>query len=79
MHRTANYWFPAKRVGWGWTFPNCWQGWAVLVAYAASIVLIRHFLPPVRDRVLYWGAICLATAVLLTVCWFKGERTGPRG
>jgi hypothetical protein len=20
-------WFPAKRYGWGWGLPCCWQGW----------------------------------------------------
>ena len=24
------YWFPAKRKGWGWGPPTVWQGWAVL-------------------------------------------------
>jgi len=23
-------WFPAKRYGWGWGFPICWQVWVVL-------------------------------------------------
>ena len=79
MNRQANYWFPAKRIGWGWTLPNCWQGWAVLGAYVASIVLIRNVLPPTRDRVMYWVAVCLSTAALLTICWLKGERPGTRG
>jgi hypothetical protein len=33
-----SYWFPAKRYGWGWGVPLCWQGWAVLAAYLAVIV-----------------------------------------
>jgi hypothetical protein len=79
MQRQTNYWFPAKRVGWGWSLPNCWQGWAVLGAYAACIVLILQFLPLATDPVAHWVAIGLATAVLVTVCWLKGERPGTRG
>jgi hypothetical protein len=28
-----NFWFPAKKYGWGWGFPCCWQGWAVLAVF----------------------------------------------
>lgn len=31
------YWFPAKRYGWGWGLPSRWQGWAVLVIYAVLL------------------------------------------
>jgi hypothetical protein len=33
-----NYWFPAKRYGWGWGFPGTWQGWVVIIGYVALIV-----------------------------------------
>ena len=28
-----NYWFPARRYGWGWGLPATWQGWLVLAGY----------------------------------------------
>ncbi len=38
------YWFPAKRFGWGWGFPTCWQGWAVFAAYFVVFLLGVVFL-----------------------------------
>jgi len=26
MQTERDYWFPAKRYGWGWGIPNRWQG-----------------------------------------------------
>jgi hypothetical protein len=38
------YWLPAKRFGWGWRFPTCWQGWLVFAAYFGLFVLGVTFL-----------------------------------
>lgn len=73
MNTQKKYWFPAKRYGWGWSFPTCWQGWGVFFAYAASVALIFYFLPPARDIDLFLVSIAISTAVLLAVCWLKGE------
>ncbi|SHL71893.1 hypothetical protein SAMN05428972_0871 [Rhodanobacter sp. OK091] len=78
MDIEKKYWFPAKRYGWGWSFPARWQGWAVFVAYAASLVLLRHFLPPARDHALFFAGIAVSTAILLAVCWLKGEPPSSR-
>ena len=32
------YWFPAKRYGWGWGLPSRWQGWVVLAIYAVLLL-----------------------------------------
>ena len=32
----ATIWFPAKRYGWGWSFPVTWQGWLVVLAYLCT-------------------------------------------
>ena len=29
------YWFPAKKYGWGWGLPSTWQGWVVYCVYFA--------------------------------------------
>jgi hypothetical protein len=78
MSAQKKYWFPAKRYGWGWSFPTCWQGWVVFFAYAASVALIIYFLPPARDLVLFLVSIAVSTGVLLVVCWLKGEPPGWR-
>lgn len=65
-------WFPAKRYGWGWGPPTCWQGWAVLLlwvamVFASTLLLGRH---PV------WQVVCLCGLILLLmlVCFWKGEK-----
>lgn len=79
MDTPRRYGSPAKRHGWGWGLPTCWQGWAVFAAYAASLALIRRWLPPATDHALFLTAIVIATGLLLTVCWLKGEPPGSRG
>ena len=68
------YWFPAKRYGWGWGFPSAWQGWVVLLAYAALIVSGWWLLPPQLHPVLFMCFTAAITALLIAVCWVKGER-----
>lgn len=69
----ARYWFPAKRYGWGWGVPSCWQGWVVLIGYLvlsfAGLLLLR---PPtqVLPYALYQAAL---TSAFITICWKKGE------
>lgn len=73
-------WFRAKTYGWGWT-PATWQGWAVMGMWAAAFVAwlvyrLNDRTPTVGwhfDVVTFAGGVGLA-AVLLVVCWTKGER-----
>lgn len=65
-------WFPAKRYGWGWGPPVCWQGWMVLAVYIVSVVLCAVFL--LHDRVLHAACIIGSTAILVVLCWIKGEK-----
>lgn len=73
MDIEKKYWFPAKQYGWGWSFPTCWQGWAVFIAYGASFILLRHFFPLAKDHIMFLAGIGVSTAALLVVCWLKGE------
>ena len=69
----SRYWFPAKRYGWGWGFPQVWQGWAVLVLFIAGIVAGACLLLVERSLVpflLYTGVL---VAILLVICYIKGE------
>lgn len=45
----SNYWFPAKRYGWGWGFPTVWQGQATLVGFILMLVA-GSFVFPRRTR-----------------------------
>jgi len=42
------YWFPAKRYGYGWGLPATWQGWVVLRAFFALLLVGAFVLPPSR-------------------------------
>ena len=76
METQRKYWFPAKKYGWGWSFPTCWQGWAVFAAYAASIMLLNHFLPLASEHGVRLAGIGAFTIALLVMCWLKGEPPG---
>lgn len=67
------YWFPAKRYGWGWGVPSCWQGWAVLVLYFALLGLAALAWRPDRDPVRFVAATAILSLVLVAVCLRKGE------
>lgn len=69
-----NYWFPAKRYGWGWGLPTAWQGWVVYVLYAVSIALLIWRVPPKSHPVPFIGLLVAASLLLTLVCWIKGER-----
>jgi hypothetical protein len=74
MDSQKQYWFPAKRYGWGWGVPVRWQGWVCLALYAACVGLAIHFLRPVTHPVLLAFTLALLTTGLIAVCWLKGER-----
>jgi hypothetical protein len=76
MDTQKKYWFPAKKFGWGWSFPTCWQGWAVFIAYAASLLLLHHFLSLASEQPAYLAGVGVFTIALLAICWFKGEPPG---
>jgi hypothetical protein len=73
-----NYWFKAKRYGWGW-YPSTWQGWLVMVLYAGVLVLkFRHI-----DALSHSGSdtligfflpFVITTTILIIVCYLTGER-----
>ena len=72
------YWFKRKLYGWGWT-PVRWQGWAVIALYLIS--LWYFFLR--ADAVAHSGSdtlygftvpVIIATAVLIGICYAKGEK-----
>lgn len=75
-------WFPAKRYGWGWGPPVKWQGWVVVAAYVAAIVMIVLRFPPHQDLVAFLVLTFATTMAMIGVCWWKGEtprwRSGDR-
>ena len=66
------FWFPAKRYGWGWGLPNCWQGWTVTGVWVA--VLIAGRLEIAHGTGAYILFTIVMAAILIVVCYLKGEK-----
>jgi hypothetical protein len=67
------YWFPAKRYGFGWSLPQTWQGWVVLLAYLAVAALGLITFPPNQEPVVLVCFEVFIAVALVIVCWIKGE------
>lgn len=69
------YWFPAKKRGWGWGAPCCWQGWLVLCMYILAIVWGSLGIDDAGNGwVTFWFTMAVSTAFLVALCWLKGEK-----
>ena len=72
---TANdekLWFSAKKYGWGWGFPNCWQGWVVLATYLGLLCAGAFILS--KETGLFSGYTIVLSIVLIIICYLKGEK-----
>jgi len=73
MSARPRYWFPVKRYGWGWGLPTAWQGWAVLVGFAGLLLAGSLVVLPAQGVEIFLAYSVLLCALLLAVCWLKGE------
>ena len=73
MGEPIRYWFRSKTHGWGWGPPATWQGWLVLLAYAAAMLAVAIRVPPDTRPMAFLVWVAALAAALLVVCWFKGE------
>ena len=72
------YWFKAKLYGWGWV-PVRWEGWVTLIAFIA--ILFFNFFrldanshsasDTIRPFIIQTAVL---VALLLYICWRKGEK-----
>ena len=71
--KDTSHWFKAKRHGWGWGLPTCWQGWLVYAGYGLLLAVGLPLLLQGPGRA--WAAVYVAvlSAALLGICWRKGE------
>ncbi len=72
------YWFPAKTYGWGWGPPATWEGWLVLAVYIIAVIAVAVGFPPNRAPAAFFAGLVVLTALLLAICWLKGEPPGWR-
>ena len=73
MSAEEKYWFPAKRYGWGWGAPTRWQGWAVVALFLGLLAAGAFIFPPQFERASYIAYDLVLFALLIGVCWLKGE------
>jgi hypothetical protein len=73
MTEKKKIWFPAKAHGWGWGPPVCWQGWVVLLVFTVLIVTAPMLVAMRTNLVGYFSYIFSLVAILIFICWKKGE------
>ena len=73
MQPERQYWFPAKRYGWGWGLPATWQGWLVLVIFFSLVIAGALAVLPGYGHVIFSAYVALLLGLLLVVCWLTGE------
>lgn len=67
------FWFPAKRYGWGWGLPTEWRGWAVLIVFAVLLAVGALVFLPRFGPAVFVVYSALLTSLLVVVCLVKGE------
>ena len=67
------YWFRAKRYGWGWGLPMTWQGWAVMIAFIGLVIAGAFLFPPRKLLAPYLLYVAVLAIALIAICWLKGE------
>jgi hypothetical protein len=71
-------WFPAKKYGWGWGPPCCWQGWIFLLAWLTALYGGAYVFRPDKHLALFLVHVGVCATVLIVVCVLKGEKPGWR-
>ena len=71
-YKNKKIWFPAKRYGWGWGLPCAWQGWAVVATWLLLLISGAVTLMPMHP-VAFAVALGVLLALLITICFWKGE------
>lgn len=68
-------WFPAKRYGVGWGLPVAWQGWVVFIVYFILLFTGGYFLATSpATAVFFIMYVMVLSALLILICWKKGEK-----
>jgi hypothetical protein len=66
MTKEKDYWFKAKRYGWGWGLPRTWQGWVSFgVFIAVWLWALTLLVPPVEDTEISPGRAALFVLIMV--------------
>lgn len=71
-------WFRRKKYGWGW-FPSSWQGWLTILTYVVLVAWNFSRLDSESHSgsdtlINFIPQTLVLTAILIAVCFKKGER-----
>ena len=67
-------WFRAKRYGWGWGFPVHWKGWVFFIGWMVGLFYGAVALASRGEMARLWIFNLAMIALLIGVCWTKGDR-----
>lgn len=73
MDKEPDYWFPAKRYGWGWGPPSKWQGWLAMFVFIGLILTGVYRFPPNENMPAFLAVVIFGALGFIAVCWWKGE------
>ena len=73
MVEPKQFWFPAKRHGWGWGPPITWQGWVVLAAFFLLLLAGAFLFLPTHNILAFLAYTVVICVVLVAICYAKGE------
>lgn len=73
-----DYWFPAKKFGFGWGLPHTWQGWVSVAVFLLCLGLATYFVQPRQHPFLYPLLVVAVSAGFLVLLYLKGEPPGIR-
>ena len=72
MPRERDYWFPAKRYGWGWGPPVTWQGWLISIVWLAGVFAGGARMLPTHPAA-FAVFVFLMCCLLTLICYLTGE------
>lgn len=70
--KCSDYWFPAKKYGYGWGAPTNWKGWTVSFLWALVFFGALAFINPRENPVVLGSVLIIDTLILYGFCLKKG-------
>ena len=74
-----DYWFPARRHGYGWGLPVKWQGWLAMALFLLHQAGALVAFPPARDPGTFVAVTLFGALALMLVCVAQGRAAGQTG
>ena len=79
QEKKKEIWFPAMKYGYGWGLPVTWQGWVVMLAYILLMTAGGLWLTGKPFLFVFFPLyVIVLSAVLIYICWKKGEKPDLR-